>query len=160
SRRAVSSTRSAARATATARPRATTPITSPPTPTGRTRWWRRAADRARQRSGRGRAAPRSTRPALAARCAPVGAERPAVAFRVAGGEVTRAVVRLVQAVQDLGSGRAGAGEQPVGVGGDHVGAEAAGPVRELVIARRRGRAEHDAAAFRPGQLGVVHLVSF
>src|SRR5580693_858073 len=92
-----------------------------------------------------------------ARLAAVGAERPAVALRVAGGEVVRAVVGVVRLGGDLGPGGPGALVHAVDIVGHHVGAERprAGRPGGAVT----DRAEHDAAARRPGQLGVVYPVA-
>src|SRR5258708_9912748 len=85
--------------------------------------------------------------------APVGAEGPAVALRVAGREIAGAVVGVVRRLEDLGAGRRGAGEQRVRLAGDHVRAERARldwpPVVGIRIACG---AEHDPAPGRPGQL--------
>src|SRR5882724_4105807 len=95
-----------------------------------------------------------------ARLAPVGTERPAVALRVADREVAGPVVGVVQLGDDLGAGRRGPAEQPVRVVGHDVGAEAARLDRPLVVrAALPDRAEHDPAARRPGQLGVVDDVA-
>src|SRR5271166_2672781 len=94
--------------------------------------------------------------------AAVGAERPAVPLRVPGGEVPGAVVGIVRFRGDLGAGRPGPFAQRAGLAGDHVGAERARVRRarpSLAGTARADRAEHDPAALRPGQLGVVDHVA-
>src|SRR5262249_37816530 len=59
--------------------------------------------------------------------------------------------------QHLRPGRGRPGEQPVGIVGDHVGAERAGPQRPVVLGPFRARrAEHDPAPGGPGQLSGIH----
>src|SRR5690348_9299524 len=84
-----------------------------------------------------------------ARLSAVGAEAPAVALRVAGGEAPRAVVGLVHRFGDLRAGRHGPRVDGVGICGDDVAAGRAGLYRPRVVGTVPDRAEHDAAALRP-----------
>jgi hypothetical protein len=88
----------------------------------------------------------------------VGAERPAVPFRVLDREVTRAVIGVVELLDYLRPVGHGAGAQCVRVTRDDVRAEVAWPGYPLRVTGP-GRAEHDAAAGWPGQLGVMDGVA-
>jgi DNA-binding NarL/FixJ family response regulator len=81
----------------------------------------------------------------------VGPERPCVALGIAGRELARAVVGVLQLTGDLGAGRPRAVVQGVGVVDDHVGR--AVPGVELRIAPAGAAEHHHAAPVR--ELGVV-----
>src|SRR5687768_12724548 len=85
--------------------------------------------------------------------AAIGAEAPVVAFEVADGKPARAVVLVLQALDDLGTGGGRPFEQGVGLVGDRVDRRDA---RRHVGQRlaRAGGPEHHATAGRPTQLGV------
>ena len=88
----------------------------------------------------------------------VRAEAPEVALRIADGEAAGAVVLVHEAAHELGARARRPFEEAVGVLADDVGGLGTGlpaTERRVVLARR---SEHDPAAERPAQLGVLDHV--
>src|SRR4051794_41682266 len=94
--------------------------------------------------------------------ASIGAEGPAVAFRVADGALPRAVVGILRLPDDGRTGGDGPGEERVDVVRDDVDAAGAGPQRPGVVLGAgpvlggAGRAQPDPPPRRPQPPGRAH----